>query len=122
MRHIAQKQEFTEIFERGERKKGTYLSFYLLGAEQEPEIAVGLVISKKVAKKAVIRNYLRRTIYAFFRENRNNFQKGFKLIVRGIKEVSELKKKDLSLEIRKELDFLCSMSGIKNDKSIDFDH
>lgn len=60
------RSEFTNLLKRGKRLHGDHFSLLYTPAE---ETKCGLVVSKKIAKKAVERNKLRRKIYAVFGEN-----------------------------------------------------
>jgi ribonuclease P protein component len=75
------KKEFSEVFEKGERKKenGFLFAFSpcVVGEEK-----VSVVCSKKVAPKAFFRNKKKRRIYSCLEQNEHVwFQSGFDLVV-----------------------------------------
>lgn len=63
--HRLRRQDFDFIYRQGKRISGTYLrGILLIGSVESPQL--GIVVSKKVSKRAVHRNRLRRQIQAAF--------------------------------------------------------
>ncbi|HCC05560.1 TPA: ribonuclease P protein component [Patescibacteria group bacterium] len=58
--------DFTNLLKKGKRLHSPYFSLLYMGAQ---ETKCGLVVGKKIAKKATMRNKVRRQIYAIFGEN-----------------------------------------------------
>ncbi|KKS83227.1 MAG: Ribonuclease P protein component [Parcubacteria group bacterium GW2011_GWA2_43_11] len=58
--------EFTNLLKQGRRLHSPYFSLLYMSAA---ETKCGLVVGKKIAKKATMRNKVRRQIYAIFGEN-----------------------------------------------------
>lgn len=103
IRHILNSSDFAEILKNGERFKSKLVSIYLERGAGGRTIGVGVIVPKKCAPKAVTRNYLRRLIYAYFREAGGDWAKGSRIVVRVSSNVAEIKKKPLSKEVRESL-------------------
>ncbi|MGB2601008.1 MAG: ribonuclease P protein component [Candidatus Omnitrophota bacterium] len=103
IRHILKSKDFVEILKNGEKLKNKLVSAHLKRETGGKELSVGVIVSKKCAPKAVTRNYLRRIIYAYFREAGAKWAKGTRIVVRLSSNVSEIKKRPLSQEVRKNL-------------------
>ncbi len=82
IRHIANKKEFSEIFTQGKICRGRKIAVYRLNDDTTQRISIGLVLSKKYLPKAVQRNYVKRVIYAYFRESAAKIPVGEKIIIR----------------------------------------
>ena len=67
------------------------------------ETAVGLVISKRMAPLAVTRNYLRRLIYAYFRDIPETKKKNKRRIIQITSPIKKTKRKNLARDIQEEL-------------------
>ena len=104
IRHILKSSDFAEILKSGERFKSKLVSIYLERGTGSKTLNVGIAVPKKCAPKAVTRNYLRRLIYAYFREAGGSWAKGARIVVRISSNVAEIKKKPLSKEIRESLE------------------
>lgn len=103
IRHILKSRDFATVLEKGDRIKGSIFSLYLL-EEKTGSPAVGIIIPKKLARLAVQRNYLKRLIYAFFREQACFPEKtGPMIVVRLTKDISSTKSRQLSGEFTAEL-------------------
>ena len=76
---IGTKKEFEEVKEKGRAYQAPLLAMVILKKEDE-EKKFGLVVSKRISKKAVIRNKIRRTVYEVLRRQLDKISKG----VRGI--------------------------------------
>lgn len=103
MRHILKSLEFASVLKSGRKLKGKTLSAHIKQPTEGNDLAVGCIISKKVAPQAVKRNYIRRLIYAYFRENERFLKEGAEIVIRLEKNISGQKKKAISREIREEL-------------------
>lgn len=69
-------------------------------------IRVGIVVSKKVDNKAVIRNKLRRRINAILKEELVGREKSYDLIVSVLPKMNEVTFQELSDEVKKGLSVL----------------
>lgn len=71
---------FKELLEKSRYVNSTYFSLrYRLSHESEPKI--GVSVSKKISKKAVVRNTLRRRVYSSLRPSLAGLPKGLFLFV-----------------------------------------
>ncbi len=100
--HIKRSIEFREVLAKGRKVRGKNLELFKLQKEQDNP-AVGIIISKKFSPKATQRNYVRRLIYGFFREQKNNEGNVNNFVVRINSSIKGFKKGHLSKEIRSEL-------------------
>ncbi len=92
---IYKRSEFEEIKKKGEIKATPLLSCLYLKAETEDK-KFGAIISKRISKKAVERNQIRRRLMEAVRLNLDIFPKGFRgifLVKRNI-----LNKKEMEIE------------------------
>lgn len=106
--HLKKAQEFKEILAEGKKWRGRNLSLYVLGDGEKEELRVGLVITKKLYPKAVQRNYIRRRIYSFFKEN--DQLPGGKVVIKVINN-EVVSRKELNIIIKKELELLLQKAG-----------
>ncbi|MFH1552901.1 MAG: ribonuclease P protein component [Candidatus Omnitrophota bacterium] len=113
IRHILRSKDFADIFSSGKKLKGKTVSLYSSRSASEEGISVGVVVSKAMAPLAVTRNYIKRLIYAFFREKDASLAKNFKVVVRLIRNVRGQSKRPLSKELREELERLTKKAGIQ---------
>jgi ribonuclease P protein component len=82
--HRLRRQDFDSIYRQGKRISGTYVRAIVLisagdGLGDPPQF--GIVISKKVSKRAVQRNRLRRQIQAAFQALLPHLRPGWKGII-----------------------------------------
>ena len=113
--HILKAKEFRDVIGTGERVKGQLVGLYSKGYGPNKKISVGVVISKKVAPRAVTRNYLKRVIYLFFTQKRDKIIAGTRIVVRVIKAVEKQKRKSIAKQIRTELEALTRQAKLTND-------
>jgi ribonuclease P protein component len=76
---IGTKKEFEEVKEKGRTYQAPLLAMVIFKKEDE-EKKFGLVVSKRISKKAVIRNKIRRAVYEALRKQLGKISNG----VRGI--------------------------------------
>jgi ribonuclease P protein component len=113
MKHILKAGEFADILSNGRKYRGKTISLHAIEGDTPRELAVGLIVPKKQAPKAVTRNYIRRVIYAFFQEGMDKNLKGAKIVVRVTDSLAGMNKKPMCRNIREELIFLASKAGIR---------
>nr|WP_239121444.1 ribonuclease P protein component [Spirulina major] len=93
-------RDFQEVYQRGKRYSGSYLTLRSLsvmpksetGATEAeitliPSTRIGISIGKKVSKKAVVRNRIKRQIRAAIREILPQMSGGWKLAI-GVKSTA----------------------------------
>ncbi|MFH1837407.1 MAG: ribonuclease P protein component [Candidatus Omnitrophota bacterium] len=102
IRHILGKKEFVEILNGGKRTRGEKTTVYTGGTSEEE--AVGLIVPKKMVDSAVTRNYLRRSIYAYFRDLPESEGAKKRTVIRIISPIDKTNKKKAGLEIKKEIE------------------
>lgn len=112
IKHLKRSCEFAEILTTGGRERGRTLAFYLLPHPVQGEIQVGTIIAKKNVPKAVRRNYIRRVIYSYFRENLEKIKNSRRVVVRVIQDLRADRKRPLARLIREDLEKLSRKSGI----------
>ncbi len=102
------------MLQNGKKTRGKMVSLYCLTdkGDEDKEIYVGLIVSKRCAPKAVTRNHIRRLIYAFFREENGAWARGIKTVVKLEKDVRDETRKEISLIIRGDLTILSKKAGI----------
>lgn len=96
--------DFNSIFEKGLVQRSPFFSLRFL----ENNLFVsrfGIVISTKIDKRAVYRNYLKRQIREIIRLNLNKIKKGFDIVlIVNKKEILKLNYNELQKEILKFLE------------------
>jgi len=70
-------------------------------------LEAGVTASKKHATRAVRRNYVKRLIYAELRKIKLRRDVSLRLIVRLIKPVNKMTRKEVASEIKRDLKVLC---------------
>lgn len=110
--HILTKRDFADIFENGRKVNGSKVSLYYKEGSTEEGLSVGIVISKKVVSGAVERNYLRRLIYLYYRENASKRIEDTSIVVRITGKIAAGGRSSLSKALREELDTLSCKAGI----------
>ena len=102
--HIIRSEEFADIVASGKRIRGKTVSLYIKPRERTERLSIGVIISKDFARMAVKRNYIRRLIYAYFRDQSASLEKSNKIVVRLTRNIAGLGRKVLSEEIRQEIE------------------
>ncbi|MDI6752157.1 MAG: ribonuclease P protein component [bacterium] len=98
---LRKKREFEELFKNGKRVASRFFATFFLAKEEK---RIGIIVSKKVSKKAVIRNRVRRRIREIYRLNKEDMPQGWIMVI-ARKEITEadfpnLKRAFLSLSKR----------------------
>jgi ribonuclease P protein component len=79
---LKHRQDFKAVYKRGSRRRGRYLTLRGLPPSYLCEsVQIGISISQKVSKKAVIRNRIKRQIRAVMQELLPQISPGWKLVV-----------------------------------------
>jgi ribonuclease P protein component len=76
--NLRKKKEFEELLKSGKRVAGRFFATFFL---ENKEKRIGIIVSKKVAKKAVIRNKVRRRIREIYRLNREDMPQGEMVVI-----------------------------------------
>lgn len=98
---ISKRSEFEEI-----RKDGVFGGFsrffgVLMLDKKDKEVKFGAIISKKISKKAVERNKIKRRLMEVLGRNLEKFDKGKRILFLVKKEVLEVKPEGIEREIKK---------------------
>ena len=75
---LRKKKEFEELFKKGKRVASRFFATFFLAKEEKK---IGIIVSKKVAKKAVIRNRVRRRIREIYRLNKEDMPQGWIMVI-----------------------------------------
>ncbi len=79
---ICRSKDFKIIFENGTRLYFDNLLLYIYSQKSEVT-RLGIIVSRKIHKSAVIRNKFKRRIREIFRKNRSNIKPGYDILVLG---------------------------------------
>lgn len=101
--HILKSSDFNDVVTRGKRAGGELFSVYSLTSPKGEDAKVGIIISKKTEKSAVKRNYIRRLIYAFFREAKSIKKKTY-IVVRMVRPLGKTKRREIKNKVWGELE------------------
>ncbi|MBL7073607.1 MAG: ribonuclease P protein component [Candidatus Omnitrophica bacterium] len=109
IKHILKAKDFREILENGKKLTGRAVSLYIQVEKQTGKfpLEIGITTSKKHAARAVKRNYIKRFIYAEFRKAKLRQEVSIRMVVRLIKSVNKMTKKEIARAIRQDLKALC---------------
>jgi len=98
---IRLKKEFEEIRTRGEIHQSPIFGLVTLDIRSEGESRFGFVISKKISKKAVVRNKIRRLLAESVRVNLKNIKKGYLVLFLVKKEIIGMKFGEVETEVKR---------------------
>ncbi|WKY47750.1 ribonuclease P protein component [Eubacteriaceae bacterium ES3] len=79
---LKKQNDFKNVFNKGSVFGNKAFAFYFLKNGLE-ENRIGIIVSKKISKKAVVRNRLRRQIREAYRLNQELFFNGYDIIIIG---------------------------------------
>ncbi len=99
---IRRRSEFTALFQSGKRIHSEYLTV-ILRRNTSGTRRLGLVVGKKVGKKAVRRNRMKRLLREFFRLNKHRLPASQDILIVARKDFSFMKCQDLCRELEKVL-------------------
>ncbi|MGA1862164.1 ribonuclease P protein component [Deferribacter thermophilus] len=95
---LRKQREFENVFENGRWVNGKYVDI-CFALDQSRK--VGFIVSKKISKKAVIRNKVKRRLREIFRLNKYDLPDTVNLIIVAKKGVEKVSFSDLEDEVRK---------------------
>ncbi len=98
---ISKRVEFEEI-----KKDGVFVGFSRFFGivkldKKDEELKFGVIISKKISKKAVERNKIRRRLMEVLGRNLSKFGLGKRILFLVKKEMLEIKPKEIEVELKK---------------------
>jgi ribonuclease P protein component len=104
---LKRKKEFEAVFKGGRIVRGNnfFLKFLANGTDKTK---VGFVVSKKISKKAVERNKVKRRLREAIRLKKKEIKQGFSIIIMTTPSIKGLTFK----EIQKEADILLEKGGL----------
>ncbi len=112
---LRKNKDFIKILSKGRRINEQALLLIILKNDLK-ETRVGLIISKKISKKAVVRNKIKRRIYNLIRKKLSEIKSGFDLLIITKPEIKEKK----FFEINEIIDRVLKKGGVikykENDK------
>lgn len=93
-------KEFERVFRQGRKLVGKYVALHYIYNGEDLR-RVGVTVSKRVDKKAVTRNRLKRRFREIFRTNKDLFPIGYDLVLRALPKILEADYGELRYEILK---------------------
>lgn len=78
---LRQREDFAKIYAQGDRFRGSYLMIRVFKNQDNSSTKIGIVVSKKVSKLAVIRNRFKRQLRAIFRQLLSQLSNGLQIVV-----------------------------------------
>ncbi|MCY7406196.1 MAG: ribonuclease P protein component [Alkalinema sp. CAN_BIN05] len=84
---LKQRQDFDRVYQSGKRRRATGLHLVILrasrvlGSSEVLPIQVGISISKKVSKRAVVRNRIKRQLKAIVRQLLPRLESGLRIVI-----------------------------------------
>lgn len=84
---LKQRQDFDRVYQSGKRRRATGLHLAVLrnsrlaGSSEVLPIQVGISISKKVSKRAVVRNRIKRQLKAIVRQLLPRLESGLRMVI-----------------------------------------
>ncbi|MDD5569228.1 MAG: ribonuclease P protein component [Candidatus Pacebacteria bacterium] len=104
---LKKEKDFERVFKQGKAAKNAL--FFLKGLDTgSANTRFGFIVSKKVSKKAVIRNKAKRWMRVIARENLPKIKKGYDIIITAYPKIAGA---DIN-EARKEIGNLFSKAGL----------
>lgn len=104
---LKHRNEFRAVYKKGQRYSGKYLilrtfrvASSVKGEATLPPTQIGISISQKVSKKAVVRNRIKRQIRAIMRTLLSQLPAGWKIVVIVKPQAQECNYKDFLRELR----------------------
>lgn len=79
---LRKQPEFDAVYA-GRKKGGQHVVVHSIMTE-DPDTKAGFVVSKRVSKRAVVRNQVKRRLREIFRKHREELPKGMHLIIRAL--------------------------------------
>jgi len=110
--HVLKAREFSRILQKGRKVSGQLLSLYIEHDARGNRIKVGIITPKKCIPTAVRRNYVRRCIYAHFRDPKEGIRLGTTVVARIKDNTRGTNKRPMAALLRSELRSLTEKAGV----------
>ena len=109
IKHILKTKDFRTLIQNGKKLPGRAVLLYVQEIKKNGvfPLEIGVTTSKKQAARAVTRNHVKRLIYAELRKVKVRRDVSLRLIVRLIKPVNKMTRKEIAGEIQQDLKVLC---------------
>lgn len=95
---IKKRSEFLRVQEIGSKHFSRHFVI-AIAASPTPHPRLGIVITKKLDKRAVVRNLLKRRVREVFRHNRHRLSENFDIVIIARKNAHEITFKEIGREI-----------------------
>lgn len=96
---LKKKKDFDQVHQRGRFYRGRFAAIKVLKNDL-PETRIGIIVSTKVSKKAVVRNQVKRRIRAVILEFMENLEAGYDVVVLVRPEIATKDYQEIKLAIR----------------------
>lgn len=97
---IKKRKEFLQIQESGKKSRTRHFLISVVPNQSERQTSrIGITITKKVDKRAVGRNYVKRHVREFFRHQRDNLRSDFDIVVVALSGSSALTREEITREL-----------------------
>lgn len=106
---LKREKDFERVFKKGKRFKGRFLFLRVLKSDLS-ESRFGFIVSKKISKKAVVRNKIKRRLREIIRSKLLDVKGGFDILIISL---SGIENKEFK-EVEEEVDEILKRTGIIN--------
>ena len=107
---LKKKKDFQKVIKQGEKIEKDFLVLKFSENSLKDVSRIGFIVSKKVSKKAYLRNKIKRRLREIIKDNLDNLKPGYDLIFftkKAIKEKDFLEIEKIVKEILKQAKLLC---------------
>ncbi|MDD3386669.1 MAG: ribonuclease P protein component [Candidatus Pacebacteria bacterium] len=96
---LKKKKEFETVFKNGKtvRSKNIISKYF---KSEDNKTKIGFIVSKKVSKKAVERNKIKRRLRASVRENKEMIKDGMNIIIIALPSIKEVPYSEINNDIK----------------------
>jgi ribonuclease P protein component len=112
-RRVKKRKDFLRIQDRGNKVRSRHLLLSVAPRAAGGNSRLGITVTKKIDKLAVVRNRLKRRLRELFRKNRHQVAEGFDLVAIALTGAPELSYAELESELR----FILKKAGLLRRKS-----
>ena len=95
---LRKQKEFEEVFKKGTFLKGKFVSIIFLERDSRK---AGFIVSKKVSKKAVVRNKIKRRLREIYRINKHCIRKNVHVVLIAKKDAANVGFRDFEDDVKK---------------------
>lgn len=101
-RRLKNKREFDEVFKAGRLVKGKFVNVWVCSEAEGAGFVIGIIVTRKAAKRATDRNLWKRRIKEIFRRNQDQLEGGRAGVIvvkrqAGVPSYAELEKEFIAL-------------------------